>query len=136
MHNELTSRPHSYSPGYQEGKEFEEKNTEEKKQVEVLYYSVGMESWEEMNKKNKSGEKKERESIWGETWGSWEDKDGMPWNCPPSTESVPQASESLSRLDLPQRDLKFNSSQGNEVYHLRRHEDIPEEAETHCSLLL
>lgn len=63
MHNELTSRPHSYSPGYQEGKEFEEKNTEEKKQVEVLYYSVGMESWEEMNKKNKSGKKKSEKAF-------------------------------------------------------------------------
>ena len=30
---ELTSHPHSYSPGYQEGKEFEKKNIEMKKQV-------------------------------------------------------------------------------------------------------
>lgn len=30
---ELTSHPHSYSPGYQEGKESEKKTTEKKKQV-------------------------------------------------------------------------------------------------------
>lgn len=70
-------------------------------------------------------------------WGSWEGKDGMPWKCPPSIESVPQDSESLSRLDLPQRDLKFNSSQEKEIYPSpEAHEHTPEEAETHCSLLL
>lgn len=53
MHNELTSHPHSYLPRYQEGKEFEEKHTEKNKQVEMLYYSVGMESWERRDEQEK-----------------------------------------------------------------------------------
>lgn len=61
MHNELTSHPQSYSPRYQEGKECEEKTTEKKKQVEMLYYSTGIESGERRDEqKNKSGKKNKK----------------------------------------------------------------------------
>lgn len=120
---------------------WKEKHWKEKTSRNVVIFNGHGDLRKRRWKRKRKGKNKQKRKHLRQNGGSWR----QGWNAGevPSTESVPQAWESLSRLeDLPQRHVKFNSRgekwvEGNKVC------PSPEEArahtrgnETHYTLLL